>query len=128
VKLLRSMLAGRNGPSAFRRGLAFARSLRRSVTTGANLSTVYFAPLAATGSEGRTILSLFPDADLITGRQATKAALKRLESPLLLHLATHGFFLDDAPISQERGTRAISARANIKNPLLRSGLALAGPT
>ena len=24
VKLLRSMLAGRNGPSAFRRGLAFA--------------------------------------------------------------------------------------------------------
>jgi CHAT domain-containing protein len=101
---------------------------QRSVTTGGDLSTVYFAPLAGTADEARSIKSLFPEAEVLTGRQATKAALKRVEAPRVLHIATHGFFLNDAGDSANAapGARAISAKVDTKNPLLRSGLALAG--
>jgi CHAT domain-containing protein/Tfp pilus assembly protein PilF len=91
-----------------------ARTARRSMTTAADLSSVYFAPLTGTGLEARTIKSLFPDARLLTGSGATKAALKQVNAPSILHIATHGFFL------QETGREAI------QNPLLRSGLALSG--
>ena len=99
---------------------------RRSITTGADLSKVYFAPLAGAAEEARSIQSLFPEAELFTGSQATKAALAGIDAPRILHIATHGFFLDDGPKWQESDARGISARANFENPLLRSGLALAG--
>jgi CHAT domain-containing protein/Tfp pilus assembly protein PilF len=86
---------------------------RGSVTTGENLSSVYFAPLAATADEARAIKALFPDAVLFTRHGATKAALRRVSAPRMLHIASHGFFLEDAHLV-------------IQNPLLRSGLALAG--
>lgn len=113
---------------------ATSATARRGITTGADLTTVYFAPLDGTAQEARTIKSLFPDAEVLTGLQATKAALKRAEAPRLLHIATHGFFLLDAPSEPKpetskpgvNGTRAINASAKIENPLLRSGLALAG--
>ena len=70
----------------------------------------YFPPLPYAEREGEALRALLPDATLLTKRQATKAALSKIHSPKLLHIATHGFFLED----QE------------KDPLLRSGLALAG--
>jgi len=73
---------------------------------------VYFAPLAGTGVEARTIKSLFPEARLLTGDGATKTALAQAEAPRILHIATHGFFLNPS--------------SELANPLLRSGLALAG--
>jgi CHAT domain-containing protein len=65
---------------------------------------------------------------VLTGSNANKAALKQVNAPDILHIATHGFFLTDAPekSSAEKGTRAINAKAKIESPLLRSGLALAG--
>ena len=90
-----------------------ARATGRSVTTGDDLSSVYFAPLAATAAEGRAIKALFPDATLLMGRRATKAALQHVEAPRMLHIASHGFFLRDE-------------HTDVQNPLLRSGLALAG--
>jgi CHAT domain-containing protein len=107
---------------------------RRSVTMGEDLSTVYFAPLAGTALEANTIKSLFPDAKVLTGQQATKTELKRVEAPRLLHIATHGFFLLNATGSATQepfktgvsGTRTINASTKVENPLLRSGLALAG--
>jgi CHAT domain-containing protein len=119
---------------AARRKLAPSRTGRRSITAGNDLSTVYFAPLSGTALEARTIKSLFLEAQVLTGKQATKAALRRAEAPRLLHIATHGFFLLDAanratpafPKPETNGTRAISASVKIENPLLRSGLALAG--
>jgi CHAT domain-containing protein len=90
------------------------RPARRSITTGKDLSEVYFAPLPGTAAEAHQIQSLFPQARLITGRQATKAALTSVSAPRILHLATHGFFLED------------QAAGHIENPLLRAGLALAG--
>jgi CHAT domain-containing protein len=113
---------------------ASARAARRSSTTGDDLSAMYFAPLAATAAEGRAIKGLFPEATLFTGRRATKAALRRAEAPRMLHIASHGFFLRDAtgdmsPSSSAAsigGTRGMRATVKVENPLLRSGLALAG--
>jgi CHAT domain-containing protein len=79
-------------------------------TPAARRSPMYFAPLAGTAAEARAINALFPEAVLLTGRNATKEAVARLESPRILHIASHGFFL----------------REPVENPLLRSGLALAG--
>jgi CHAT domain-containing protein len=50
---------------------------------------------------------------LFTGLQATKTALQHVNAPLILHIASHGFFLRDAHVDAQ-------------HPLLRSGLALAG--
>ena len=98
-----------------RRAIAEASTepARRSVTTGATLTALYFAPLAATAEEGRAIKDLFPNAILLTGLRATKTALQGIQSPRMLHIASHGFFLQDA-------------QASVENPLLRSGLAFAG--
>lgn len=116
---------------------------RRSTTTGNDLSEVYFAPLSGTDQEARSIHTFFPDANVLTGAQATESAVKQVNAPSILHIATHGFFLSEpgAATTESRGnptttqssrankqaaTRAISATARIENPLLRSGLALAG--
>jgi CHAT domain-containing protein/Tfp pilus assembly protein PilF len=101
---------------------------RRSITSADNLASVYFAPLAGTAQEAHTIKALFPDANVLTGTNATETALKKVNAPNILHIATHGFFLTDTADSAGRGigTRAINAKVRIENPLLRSGLALAG--
>ncbi len=102
---------------------------RRSVTSGTTLADVYFAPLPGTEQEARTIQSLFPDAKVVTGAQATKATLKAANAPEILHIATHGFFLQDpfensgnADTKQTGSTSPSSSQ----NPLLRAGLALTG--
>jgi CHAT domain-containing protein/Tfp pilus assembly protein PilF len=102
---------------------------RQSITTGTDLANVYFAPLGGTSGEAQVIKSLFTEANVLTGARATEAAIKQVIVPRILHIATHGFFLTDTAeasiVSGER-TRAIAANAKIENPLLRSGLALAG--
>lgn len=108
-----------------------ARNRRRSITTAHDLSGVYFAPLSGTAQEARAIQSLFPDAHILSGAHATKSALKRMDAPSILHIATHGFFLEDTPGTAEKvkptpDARSVQAGAAIQNPLLRSGLALAG--
>ena len=101
----------------------------RQTAGGNDLSTVYFTPLRGTTEEARAIQSLFPEATVLTGVRATKAALAQAEAPRMLHIASHGFFLTDpsaagdGPVGE---TRSISASARVENPLLRSGLALAG--
>lgn len=102
----------------------------RSVTNARDLSEVYFAPLGGTADEARTILKLFRESELLTGARATESALKRASAPRLLHIATHGFFLQDAGDlttgNAQVAARGTGANARIENPLLRSGLALAG--
>ena len=102
-------------------GRAVARnrtgSVRRSVTGGREIGSLYFAPLSGSAAEARAIKSLFPDATLLTGRRATKASLETASAPSILHIASHGFFLEDA---------GLSGSLVSQNPLLRSGLALAG--
>jgi CHAT domain-containing protein len=99
------------------------------VTTGRDLSEVYFASLGGTAQEADSIQKLF-DARLLTGAEATESAVKKAAAPRILHIATHGFFLQDTENSvagkTQTTTRGITANLRIENPLLRSGLALAG--
>jgi len=103
-------------------------------------SQFYFSPLPYTAQEGEALRALLPDATLLTGRQASKAALGQARGPALLHIATHGFFLKDSKLTPADG-RCLQADSDdpqrllrelersgirIESPLLRSGLALAG--
>ncbi len=109
---------------------ATGRSARRSVTTGADFSSLYFAPLEGTKAEARSIQALFPQARVLTGGQASATALEQLKAPKILHIATHGFFLLDTgrqPEPRNGGSGAMEREtADLLNPLLRSGLALSG--
>lgn len=57
--------------------------------------------------------------------QATEEAIKKIQNPKILHIATHGFFLQDVDdnASVVMGMQAKIAKGN---PLLRSGLMMAG--
>ncbi len=57
-------------------------------------------------------------------KTATEANLKSVKSPTLMHIATHGYFLKDA---ESKGLAfGVSMENANDNPLLRSGLMLAG--
>ncbi len=56
---------------------------------------MYFAPLGATGLEAQAIKRLFSNATLLVGSDATKARLQQVKAPEILHIASHGFFLED---------------------------------
>ena len=92
-------------------------------------------PLPGTGAEAEAIRPLLPNADIHTEDEATENLLKSVQSPRILHIATHGFFLPDVerPETQEftnfatfSDDRPFPTHALTENPLLRSGLALAG--
>ncbi len=90
------------------------------------------APLPGTRLEAEAIQRVLPQAQLFLGPEATKARLLELPPPGVLHVATHGFFLDQAP--EPTASRALgnfgalgdSPQADPPDPLLRSGLVLAG--
>ena len=106
----------------------------RGVLDEDRIQQVDFSPLANTAAEAKAIFPMLPGATLLTGSQATENVIKQLQAPTILHIATHGFFLQDVPQvaptdfgTTLQGTR--SAQPNIRpaeNPLLRSGIALAG--
>jgi CHAT domain-containing protein/lipopolysaccharide biosynthesis regulator YciM len=122
------MQIARVGGQRFNRTLAERK--RQSVTSGADMSQVYFTPLSGTQLEAQAIKFQFPDAVVATALAANETLLKQVAAPRILHVATHGFFLTDKPLSGSGesidGKRGISAKASVDNPLLRSGLALAG--
>ena len=61
----------------------------------------------------------------LLGKAATEEAVKNVNNPRVLHIATHGFFLDDAV--NTGGDRVFGVEINKakENPLLRAGLMLA---
>ena len=68
-----------------------------------------------------------------TAKEATKEALLKIHSPYILHLATHGFFAKEDPTATQTQPEALlNDRQSVtkskffKNPMHRSGLALAG--
>ncbi len=118
-------------------GTGKLQPVTRSISRGSG-SDVYFAPLDGTKLEAQAIQSLFPKAHVLTGPQATKAAVLKLEAPGILHIATHGFFLEDHKAESDKpdskpadDTRGAQKNDQDKdedpdNPLLRAGLALTG--
>ena len=68
-----------------------------------------------------------------TAKEATKEALLKIHSPYILHLATHGFFAKEDPTTAHTepeaplsGRQSVTKSKFFKNPMHRSGLALAG--
>ncbi|MDX1388519.1 MAG: CHAT domain-containing protein, partial [Acidobacteriota bacterium] len=119
------------------------RGVRSSCIDAENLG---FTPLAATVQETDRVVALWrsntqgPDAERfvqLTAEQAGETAFKK-EAPgkRVLHVATHGFFLGGPCRATFNGTRGIGGLTAAsdepfpavlgENPLLLSGLALAG--
>jgi CHAT domain-containing protein len=100
-------------------------SLKRSLKDGT------LDMLQGTEKEVNTIAQLLSEKRIqvnkFTKSQASEAALKNLDNPGILHLATHGFFTSD--VAMEKDNDSFKNAGNKKlpeNPLLRSGLYLAG--
>jgi tetratricopeptide (TPR) repeat protein len=84
-------------------------------------ATRRFPPLPGTVAEGREVAARLGVKPAI-GPAAVEARLRGAASPRVLHVATHGFFLPDPRADGGGKVRRTAA----ENPLLRSGLALAG--
>jgi CHAT domain-containing protein len=76
---------------------------------------------------------VLPDAQVYTGANATESLLKELSAPSILHIATHGFFLQPPSSSQTLNSSRQSnpvaqggAAVDREDALVLSGLALAG--
>jgi CHAT domain-containing protein/lipopolysaccharide biosynthesis regulator YciM len=109
---------------------------------GPKLGENAFEPLqrlSATAAEAAEIKAKLADARVLMQAQATKKALKEISRPSILHIATHGFFLKDEPVTPANEAQRIAVRkigvsgeaelpagVKLENPLLRSGLFFAG--
>jgi CHAT domain-containing protein len=84
--------------------------------------------LPGTEIEIKNIASIAQDNQLSVQKylydDATEGRLKAVESPSILHVATHGFFMNEsaAASADERGGFANFTSDDLKNPLRRSGL------
>ena len=90
------------------------------------LSVAYFPALPGTAGEAAALKDLLPEAALYSAQAATETQLKQANGPAILHVATHGFFLPEAAPGTRSGALDPLTQLQLDNPLLRSGLALAG--
>jgi len=104
--------------------------------TRANLR---FGRLEGTRREGQSIAEMLGVLPLLDA-EALKSGIRQLHSPRILHVATHGFFLRNHDVAalpsptwdfrflegKAGETTRVFGTADLRNPLLRSGLALAG--
>src|SRR4029077_15978178 len=95
-----------------------------------DLETILFLPLPGTAAEAAALEKRAgQSAKVFLGANASEAELRRVNSPRVLHLATHGFFLPEIELGRSldplRPARKIP-KGKLVNPMHRSGLALAG--
>lgn len=85
-------------------------------------------PLPGTKAEVEAIATVLKAAgykpDVLTQGQATESSLKAVKSPEIMHIATHGYFLED--VESSRAAFGVHLENAGNNPLLRSGLMLTG--
>jgi len=103
---------------------------------GDAVRSVSFSPLPGTVAEVEKLRPRFESTgwatQVVLGDKATEAALHDFVAPSVLHLATHGFFLEELELGkrgQRRGlvdASAEGAKTAAQDPMLRSGLALSG--
>lgn len=94
-----------------------------------NGSTIPLLP--GTKQEIENLVSIFERAGIPTDEyldnEASESAIKSWKSPIIAHIATHGYFLKDRDLTSHKDKiGGISSEALLQNPLLRSGLLFAG--
>ncbi|MBI2968618.1 MAG: CHAT domain-containing protein [Bacteroidetes bacterium] len=89
----------------------------------------YLDPLPGTKKEVEEIGKLMKEkqwkVNAFLGETAKEEKLKSLSSPSVLHIATHGYFQKDAVETFSPATSLLADKMS-ENPLLRSGLMMAG--
>ncbi len=106
----------------------------RRLSRDFNRGTWHFGRLPGTRTEGLRIAALLKVEPWLDSAALEGSFKERCRSPRLLHLATHGFFLQDQPHDPNPERRDIGLMGDAgrlsgplpENPLLRAGLALAG--
>jgi CHAT domain-containing protein/Tfp pilus assembly protein PilF len=131
-------------------------AMRPGISDLRSFSALNFAPLPGTRSEVENVARLLQQRDalrrsetvatvpvLLTGAKADEAIVKAAKHPGILHLATHGFFLPDSGLNdamsgndrfqsqlsgemREAAAGKLWRQMKLKNPMHRSGIALAG--
>ncbi len=119
-----------------------AKSAELSTNAGKNrtvsrsLRGLEFSPLPGTKTESdsiqQTLQNMQQPVKLYSQLNATEMAIRQEKSPRILHIATHGFFLENIKVPEGTGKTgrvqfSKSGKAgltNVENPLARSGLAL----
>jgi CHAT domain-containing protein/tetratricopeptide (TPR) repeat protein len=138
---------GASGPALVLAGPDYGQAAGGAAAPGTGeLAGLRFSALPAAGDEGAVVAELLRkngrEVRLLGGAEASEGALRRARRPALLHLATHGFFLDAQARPAPRGELVASLRGLSlapgpaagaprisggprPDPLARSGLALA---
>ena len=113
--------------------LGFPATPNSISSTGVDFRKLNYRPLPGTIDEANGIKEILPGASVITGADATEHALKGVTGPVILHIATHGFFLDVSAHSESAlDTRLLALvpiekpRIGVESRLVHSGLILAG--
>lgn len=121
------------GPAEKNRGLKIVANAVNADTGRLDFSQFYFPPLPGTNQEAQALKGILSDATVLLRAQATESAIKQVAGPKILHIATHGFFLEDAAVPPTTGDRGLfvsghsdAAATRAENALLRSGLVMAG--
>lgn len=116
------------GPAPGKADVPATRGRRSS-----DLASLMWPALPGTAQEADEVTRRMPGLTIYRAADATEAAVKAVHGPRVLHLATHGFFLPDEPPPSAVGDARSGlpagsplATESHENPLLRSGLALAG--
>ena len=96
------------------------------------IAALRFPPIVSAQSGGALDVGRLLGVTPLTGAQATDAAIRTAHAPRVLHIAVDGFFLpDQVGESTLRWESILKIRSRVQppvteNPLLRTGLALAG--
>ena len=93
----------------------------------AEIDTFKWRPLPGTNKEGKIIANEI-DATLLVEEKATAQAIIKTIDPKILHIASHSFYLANQPENEKDTYSAVQVQSFAKgeNPLLRSGIVLAG--
>jgi CHAT domain-containing protein/Tfp pilus assembly protein PilF len=95
-----------------------------------DLQNMSLPPLPGTAAEAAALEKRFgSSAKVFLGANATKTQLQQVDSPHILHLATHGFFLPEIDLGKSIDSLKPGQeipKGKLVNPMHRSGLALAG--
>jgi len=99
------------------------------VEAGNDIKRYWLSDIPGTKREVETIDSLIKvrglESHLFTGADANESKIKQIKLPRVLHIASHGYFIKDEDVADDK-VYGFDRGIVSQNPLLRSGLFLAG--